>query len=173
MQNKDEAELIAQVLSGDHDAYATLVNRYKNAVYHYCFAIILNEDAAEDIAQDTFIAAFYNLGRYNSQFRLSTWLFKIGTNKALNYIKRHGREIAAEDVAAQVVSTHRGPDRYAEDVELSEAVQRLEPKYRTVVSLYYWQGLSYREIAHIMDAPEGSVKGWMSRAKSQLRKELS
>jgi RNA polymerase sigma factor (sigma-70 family) len=57
--------------------------------------------------------------------------------------------------------------------ELRRAVQHLEPKYQAVISLYYWQGLSYHDIADVLGAPLGSVKVWMSRAKSQLRKELA
>jgi RNA polymerase sigma-70 factor (ECF subfamily) len=174
MQNEDEAELIAQSMHGDHDAYGELVDRYKNALYHHCFAIVRNEDAAEDIAQDTFITAFYKLTSYNSEYKLSTWLFKIATNKALNYIKKYAREVAADDdLIGRIASHHPSPAEQAEDAELHAAVQRLEPKYRTVVSLYYWQGLSYQDIALMLGVPDGSVKGWMNRAKSQLRKELS
>src|SRR4030088_2815153 len=97
MQNVDEPELIARSISDDTEAYADLVNRYKNAVYHHCFAIVRDEDVAKDIAQETFISAFYNLSRYNQKYRFSTWLFKISTNKCLNYLKRKGKEIAADD----------------------------------------------------------------------------
>jgi RNA polymerase sigma-70 factor (ECF subfamily) len=174
MQNKDEAELIARSLNGDHDAYGILVDRYKSALYHHSFAIVRNEDAAEDIAQDTFITAFYKLKSYNPEYKLSTWLFKIATNKALNYLKKSAREVAADDeLIGQIASRHRGPVQQAEDAELHQAVKQLRPNYRTVVSLYYWQGMSYRDIAQVLGVSDGSVKGWMNRAKTQLRKELS
>jgi RNA polymerase sigma-70 factor (ECF subfamily) len=174
MQNNDEAELIARSIDGDHDAYRVLVDRYKNALYHHSFAILRNEDAAEDIAQETFITAYYKLRSYNPQYRLSTWLFKIATNKALNYIKRAAHETRADDELIASIAAHGpGPQQYAEDQELHAAVHRLASKHRTVISLYYWQGLSYQEIAHVLGAPEGSIKGWMNRAKLELRKELS
>jgi RNA polymerase sigma-70 factor, ECF subfamily len=174
MQHNDEAQLIAQSIDGDHLAYAELVDRYKNALYHHCFAIVRDEDEAEDITQDTFITAYYKLASYDATYRLSTWLFKIATNKALNQLQKRKREITdGEQILDAVASTQRGPADLSEDAELHEHVARLLPNYRTVISLYYWQGKSYAEIAHILDVPEGTVKGWMNRAKSQLRKELA
>lgn len=170
----DEPELIARSLAEDHEAYALLVDRYKNAVYHHCFAIVRDEDVAEDITQETFIAAFYNLDKYNAQFRLATWLFKIGTNKALNYLRHAAKSIAADDeLIATIASAAPNPHQASERAELHDAVDRLRPEYRAAISLYYWQGLSYQEVADVMDSPIGSVKGWVSRAKAQLRKELS
>ena len=131
MLDKDEAELIAHSLNGDHDAYAALVDRYKNALYHHCFAVVRNEDVAEDIAQETFITAYYKLGSYNPQYRLSTWLFKIGTNKAINYLRKYARELTAEDeLIANIASHEPEPSARAQDSELHMAVQKLPPKYR-------------------------------------------
>lgn len=174
MQTVDEAELIARTKQDDHMAYAELVNRYKNAVYHHCFAIVRDEDVAEDIAQNTFITAYYKIHTYNPKFKLATWLFKIATNKALNHLKYARREVAGEDaVIDQAPSSQPTPHKQSELAELREAVSRLRPRYRVAISLYYWQGLSYQEVAVVMDAPLGSVKVWMARAITQLRKELS
>lgn len=174
MQDKDEQALIARSLSDDHHAYGELVERYKNAIYHHCFAIVRNEDVAEDIAQETFITAYYKLNLYNPTYRLSTWLFKIATNKALTWLKRASREVALDDeLVARVASTHPGPDVTAQYSELRLAVAKLQPNHRAVVSLHYWQGLSYQEAAIVLGVPVGSVRGWLFRAKEQLRKELS
>ena len=75
----DEHELIAQSLAKDADAYGQLVDRYKNAIYRHCFALLRDEDAAEDIAQEAFIAGYYKLKMFDSKKRFSTWLFKIAT----------------------------------------------------------------------------------------------
>lgn len=173
VQANDESMLIEQSLSGDHQAYAELVNRYKNAVYHHCFAIVRDEDAAEDLAQEAFIAAYYKLHLYNPTYRFSTWIFKIATNKALTWLKKAGREVAADDeLIASIASSLPRPDRSAEYGELHQAVSKLDAKHQAVVSLYYWQGLSYQEIATVLGVPIGSVRGWMYRAKEELRKEL-
>jgi len=174
MQHKDEPELIASSLDGDQLAYAELIDRYKNALYHHCFVIVHSEEVAKDITQETFIAAYYKLASYNPEYRLGTWLFKIATNKALNYLQKAKREITnSEAIIDSVISTDPTPQARAEDAELHACVERLHPKYRAVISLYYWHGKSYQEIANIVGVPEGTVKGWMHRAKSQLRKDLT
>ena len=173
VQANDEAALIEQSLDGDHQAYAELVDRYKNAVYHHCFTIVRDEDVAEDLAQEAFIAAYYKLRLYDPKYRFSTWIFKIATNKALTWLKKAGREVAADDeLIASIASSLPGPDRSAEYSELHDAVSRLGAQHRAVVSLYYWQGLSYQEIAAVLTVPVGSVRAWMHRAKKELRKEL-
>ena len=173
MQNKDEAELIAQSLDGNHQAYGILVDRYKKAIYYHCFAIVHDEDLAEDIAQDTFISAYYKLKLYKSEYKLSTWLFKIATNKALNALKKSKRNTPVDDAIFETIaSTQPTVVKMSEYNELHEAVDRLETNHRVVISLYYWRGLSYEEIASVMSSPIGSVRGWMHRAKETLRKEL-
>ena len=114
------------------------------------------------------------LKSYKPGYKLSTWLFKIATNKALNVQKKDRHEIPADSILFDtVVSNQAGPVVSTEYGELHEAVGRLEANYRIVISLYYWQGLSYQEIAAVMSSPIGSVRGWMYRAKETLRKELS
>lgn len=170
-----ESDLIDRCRQADTEIYAELVERYKQALYRHCFAMVRDEDVAEDIAQETFITAYYALSKFDAnKAKFSTWLFKIATNKALNWLKREAKHIAADDsLIAQIASQQPEPAEQAIHRELHEAVVRLRPKYRAVVSLYYWQGLAYSDIAAVLGAPEGSVKGWMKRAKQDLRKELA
>ncbi|HSX07136.1 MAG TPA: sigma-70 family RNA polymerase sigma factor [Candidatus Saccharimonadia bacterium] len=173
MQNTDESELIAQSLHGNTEAYGKLVDRYKNAIYHHCFAMIRDEDAAQDMAQETFIAAYYQLKKYNAQYRFSTWLFKISTNRCLNHIRSSAKTITLNDDFDALPTNEPSPHHHAEMHELHELVDHLQPKYRAVISLYYWQGLEYADIATAMDAPINSIRVWLLRAKNELRKELS
>jgi len=129
---------------------------------------------AEDIAQETFIAAYYKLHLFDQQKKFSTWLFKVATNKALNHLKKYSREIHLdEEIFDTFVSTAPSPSRAAVHRELHDAIAALTPKHQAVISLYYWQGLSCKEIASVLGSPEGSVKVWIKRAKNQLRKELA
>ncbi len=170
-----EQELLTRSCAGDANAYATIVDQYKTALYTHCFVLLRDENIAEDIAQETFISAYYALDTFNpSKAKLSTWLFTIATNKALNWLKREARMVAADDrLIASITTTAPGPVESALHQELYAAVARLRPKYRAIISLYYWQGFSYRDIARTISAPEGSVKVWMQRAKHNLRKELA
>lgn len=174
MQNSKEPELIAQSLDGNTLAYAELVDRYKNAVYYHCFAIVRDEATAEDLAQETFLRAYYSLARYNPDYRLSTWLFTIGTNKCLTYLKKARREVKnADEILERIESTAPSPAKNAEYTELHNAVRQLQPNFRAVISLYYWRGLTYNETAQVMGVPINSVRVWLKRAKEQLRKELA
>lgn len=174
MQNNEETELIARSLNGDSQAYAELVDRYKNAVYYHCFAIVRDEDIAEDIAQETFINAYYKLKQYNQNYRLATWLFRISTNHCLSYLRKHRKELPLEQTLVETIATKQPlPHTEALYNELHSAVHRLRPDYRAVISLYYWQGQDYAAIAQIMDAPLNTVRVWLKRAKEELRKELA
>lgn len=173
MHKQDDTELIAQSIDGNHLAYAELINRYRSALYRHCFAIVRDEDVAEDIAQDTFVTAYYKLSTYNASFKLSTWLFKIATNKALNYLKRYAKQQPIHEMEDSIVSELPDPRQQALHAELEAAVNQLPPNYRIAIRLHYWEGLKYYEIAEALTVSEGTVKSWLSRAKKQLRKELS
>lgn len=170
---QNETELIARILDGDDDAYASLIDRYKEGLYRHCFRFTRDEDQAEDIAQEAFIEAFTHLDRYNAKFRFSTWLYKIATNLALMRLRKRRDIRMDEDELDRVLSDLPGVEDLALYRELHEAVDALPLQYRTVVSMHYWQGKSYSEIAVRMGTSTGSVKGWMSRAKKQLKEVLS
>ncbi|HEY5667767.1 MAG TPA: sigma-70 family RNA polymerase sigma factor [Candidatus Saccharimonadales bacterium] len=173
MQNDTQEALIARALGGDSEAYAEIVDRYKNAVYYHCFAIVRDEDVAEDVAQETFINAYYKLKQYNSHYSLATWLFKISTNKCLTYLRDKRKVLHLEEATVEsIVSREPSPHTKAMHAELHDAVQRLRPNYRAVISLYYWHGQDYVSIAEILDAPINSVRVWLKRAKEELKKEL-
>ncbi len=170
---QDETELIARSMNGDETAFELLVNRYKEGLYRHCFKILRDEDEAEEIALDAFVEAFVHLDRYNPQFRFSTWLYKIGTNLALMRLRKRRDVRMDEDELDRVMSDLPGAIELALYRELHEAVDALPLRYRTVVSMHYWQGKSYREIASHLGTTEGSIKGWMHRAKQQLKEVLS
>lgn len=170
----DDNELIAQSLQGSHEAYGELVARYKDALYRHCFAILQDEDMAEDIAQETFVTAYFKLSHYKHEYKFATWLFKIGTNKALNTIQKSSRVVRVDDdFFAHQKSTLPGPDVQALFSELEQAIGFLRPKHQLVIRLHYWEGMKYTDIADVMSVSEGTVKSLLHRAKSQLRKELS
>lgn len=174
MKQNDDARLISQSLDDNHEAYRQLVDRYKDALYRHSFRIVHDEDTATDIAQDTFVTAYYKLSSYNPEYAFGTWLFKIATNKALSELKKQTRHSQLDDYKlSNLISQHAGPKDMAEKSEVRAAVEKLPTNYRTAISLHYWEGLSQHDVAFVMKVPIGSVKGWLSRAKVLLRKELS
>ncbi len=169
-----EQELIAQSVAKDTISYGELVERYKQSIYRCCYAITRDEDAAEDVAQDTFIAAYYKLSTFDQSRKFSTWLLAIATNKSLNHIRRMKHQTQLEpDMVETIRSPHHGPADQALHVEVREAVGRLSPNYRAVVHMFYFEGMEYQQIAEVMGIPIGTVKAWLFRAKDILRKELA
>jgi RNA polymerase sigma-70 factor (ECF subfamily) len=170
--NIDEPKLIAYILDGNQEAYATLVDRYKTTTYRHCFYITHDEDTAEDMAQQAFIKAYLNLKKFDpAKASFKTWLFTIATRECLSYLRRQHPLLLEDD--GLLPSNTAPTDQLAKDKELYEAVMRLQPRYRTVVTLYYWHNYPYVDIAKAMDVPVGSVRGWLYRAKQQLKEALS
>jgi RNA polymerase sigma-70 factor, ECF subfamily len=170
---QNESELIAQILDGNENAYGALVDRYKEGLYRHCFKFMRDENEAEDIAHEAFIEAYVHLDRYDPRFRFSTWLYKIATNLALMRLRKRRDIRLDEDELDRIVSDLPGAEDLAFYREIRDAVDALPLQYRTVVSMHYWQGKSYSEIATHMGTSVGSIKGWMSRAKKQLKEVLS
>lgn len=174
MQEHNDTELIALSIDGNHAAYAELVDRYKNALYRHCFAIVRDEDEAEDIAQEAFVTAYYKLQTFDPTYKFATWLFKIATNKAMTWLKKSSREPnASDEMVGRLISALPSAEQEFQRREVERAVDTLKPKYRVVVRLYYWEGMKYSEIATVLAVSEGTIKSWLSRAKTQLKKELS
>jgi RNA polymerase sigma-70 factor (ECF subfamily) len=150
-----------------------LVNRDKTGLYRHCFKLMRDENDAEEVALDAFVEAFVHMDRYDARFRFSTWLYKIATNLALMRLRKRRNVRLDEDELDRIVSDLPGAENLALYRELHQAVDDLPGNYRTVVSMHYWQGKSYSEIASHMGTSVGSIKGWMYRAKQQLREVLS
>lgn len=160
-------------MDGDEHAYALIIDRYKEGLYHHCFRFVRDEDEAEDIAHEAFIEAYVHIDQYNPQYRFSTWLYKIATNLALMRLRKRREVRLDDDELDRILSDLPGAEDLALYRELHEAVDELPQNYRTVVAMHYWQGKSYSEIALHMGTSVGSIKGWMSRARKQLKEVLS
>lgn len=168
----DEYELITQSLAQNANAYGELVDRYKKAIYYHCFVLLHDEDKAEDIAQETFITAYYKLTSYDRSRKFSTWLFKIATNKCLNEMKHSKRTLNVDDEYFDTQHSHEQLLRADDTQDVHTAISKLRPEYQTIVKLYYFQGSSYEDISETTGKPIGTIKAWMNRAKRELRKEL-
>lgn len=170
----DETELIARIISGSTEDYRALVDRYKQPLYRHCFYIMREEEDAEDMAQEAFVRAYAQLKKYDAdKAAFKTWLFAIATHLCLGQLrKRRALPLELEDEDF-LVSSLPTPSEDARNQEIHEAVLRLKPQYRTVIALHYWHGYSYEKIAMYMDAPIGSVRGWLHRAKKELKEALS
>ena len=171
----NETKVIHKVQAGNVDAYESLVARYHVGLIIHCERLVGDRDDAEDMAQEAFIKAFNNLAEFDtSKGRFSTWLYKIATNVALDFLRKRKHIMPAEDVDALVEQA--APDYELEETkrQLRSVVKALEPPtHRQVIEAYYWRGESYQQIATNLGIPINTVRTWLRRAKQQLRSDLS
>ena len=166
-----EEQTITLVKNGEPGAYRALVERYQTGLIIHCENIVRDRATAEDIAQDAFVKAYYSLSEYSTdKGAFATWLYAIANNRAKDYLRKHRRQAELpEDFDPP--SEEPLPQGTIRDIRT--AITRLQPpEYATVVKAYYWEGKSYQEIADELSVPSGTIGTWLTRAKTQLRKEL-
>src|SRR5581483_4871673 len=165
--------LIERTLQGELAAFELLVERHRDIVFRVA-ARIVGPDDAEDVSQDVFLRAFHRLRQYRGTASFRTWLLQIAQNTALNALAWTRRR-PAEPVGESPEMADRDPVRQpATDLERRERQERLElklrglrPEYRSLLVLRDLEGLSYSEIADVLDMPMGSVKGRLHRAREE------
>ncbi len=165
-----EGALVARAKRGDHSAFEALVRRYQDRVVNLARRIVSDPDAAQDVAQETFIKAYQHLPRFRGSAKFSTWLYRIAVNEARGHLRahrrrqarweKHGRWEAAEPLVAP--AEQAGP--------LVRLLVELPEKQRIALALFYLQELSVAEIAQAAGAPAGTVKAWLSRGRERLRR---
>lgn len=164
-----EQDALARVLAGDQDAYASIVQQYRGHVFALALPIVKNRSDAEDVAQETFVRAYQKLATYHGG-SLKSWLGQIAVNCAIDHWRKVQRrptaplEWAEKVPSPQSVSTE---DR----MTLQQLLTRLPTQQREAVELYYYQDLSYQEIAERLQVAERTVESTLYRARSFLRLE--
>ena len=180
---KHDFKLIrAAVDHGDEKAYAELMQIYKKPVYHVVLKMVRNQDDAEDLTIEAFAKAFRNLHKFNPEYAFSTWLFRIATNNCIDFIRKNKIKTMSIDSAIKVDNGDEitidfrdndlNPAEHAvrnQKIEIMRhVVSRLPDKYQRLVSLRYFDELSYEEIATELKAPLGTVKAQLHRARELL-----
>jgi RNA polymerase sigma-70 factor, ECF subfamily len=176
---------IKQVIKGDQDAFAEIVEIYSNSIYQLGYRMLGNRHEAEDIAQEAFIRAYVNIKSFNQDLKFSTWLFRIATNLCIDRIRKKkpdyylDAEVSGTDgltMYSQLASNSPLPEQELESLELQDSVQKeilkLPEKYRSVIVLKYIEELSLNEISEILDLPLGTVKTRIHRGREALRQQL-
>jgi RNA polymerase sigma-70 factor (ECF subfamily) len=171
----DDFQTIRRVLAGDIDSFRLLVERHQGALFSLVSNLVRDVTDRDDIAQETFLAAYLHLGSYDPQRgKFSTWLLTIARNKCFNAMKER-RPLAMEPLPPKV--DRRSPaDRLLETelaIQFDRALAALPFEQKTAFILSEIEGLSHDEICQIEEVPLGTVKSRISRAKEKLRSFLS
>ena len=183
-----DEELIRLVQRGSREAFSQLMSRYSSRIMNFVFQIVHDREAAEDLAQETFVRVYLNAHRYRDVARFSTWIFTIAANLAKNEVRNRSRRptlplaeevgLSSDEGLVSVVLEDGGlqPDEETEAGELRRDVARaidvLPPKYREVFVLREVEGFSYHEIADMAGLPKGTVKSRINRARLRFREEI-
>ena len=185
-----DQQLVALVLRGNTAAFGQIVHRTQGLVTQMVFKMIRHPADRPDVAQEVYLKVFKNLAGFKFQAKLSTWVGQIAYNTCLHYLEK--KQLVLVDLSEQKpdgsseegrsppVALVAGPDYdpetalFDKDLAsiLSIAIEQLSPLYRTLISLYHQQEMSYEEIAQITSLPDGTVKNYLFRARKMLKQYL-
>lgn len=175
-----DVELIAKAVRGREDGFEELVRRYQRPITGYVFRMLGNYESALDVSQEVFIKVYNSLERYSSEYKFSTWLYRIAHNAAIDHMRRNSvnqqsleTENADGAYQLQIESPNPSPEQDHERsewrTEIDAVVKRLPGAYRELILLRHSQDLSYDEIADVTGLPLGTVKNRLFRAREMMR----
>ncbi len=163
-----DSTLVARFRSGDDAAFDALVGRHEEYVYNICLGILSSADDAEDAAQETFMAAYRALKKFRGDSKVSTWLYRIAVRECLDISRRRKHNASLDDITAEP-AVDDGSEERAEQELVRAALAQLPPHYRTALTLRYFSGLSYEEIAEVTGSTAGRVKMMLHRARKAFQ----
>lgn len=175
-----DVDLVAKAIGGREDGFEELVRRYQRPITGYVFRMLGDYDASLDVTQEVFIKVYNSLARYSSEYKFSTWLYRIAHNAAIDHMRRN-------QINPQSLETENGDGTYQLQIEcpkpspeqdrersewraeIDSVVKCLPAAYRELIVLRHSQDLSYDEIAEVTGLPLGTVKNRLFRAREMMR----
>jgi RNA polymerase sigma-70 factor (ECF subfamily) len=178
----DQADLLARVRTGDHQAFAQLYSIHKKHVYSLCLRMVGSVEEAEDLTQEAFLQVHRKIDTFRAESALSTWVHRLTINVVLMHLRKKGLQLNSLDEMMEAGSDQRpGRSFGARDLTLSGAIDRLTLErairdlpagYRLVFVLHDIEGFDHNEIASILDCSIGNSKSQLHKARFKLRKFL-
>ncbi len=178
-----DRDLVANAVAGHEGGFEELVRRYQRPISAYVYRMVGDYDAALDLTQEIFIKVYGSLARYRSEFKFSTWIYKIAHNCAVDHLRRHnGREQSltrsSEGDCYELPLESRRPspeqesERKERKLEIEGVVRALPAAYRELIVLRHSQDLTYEEIVEVTGLPLGTVKNRLFRAREMMRQQF-
>ncbi len=178
---QEEAHFVSASKKGDHDAFAQLVQHHQRRVFNLVFRMLQQYEEANEVTQETFLAAWQGLPAFRGEARFSTWLYRIAYNCALKQLEQRKRDraIQLEVQAEQIVASTGREQRVDAELEararqalVHEHLANLPAKYRIVLVLRHLQDMTYEEMAEILTMPIGTIKTHLFRARNLLKERI-
>ena len=171
---------VQQILEGNLQVYSVLIDRYKHMVFTLAKKMLKNKEDAEEVAQDAFLKAYKGLSNFKGESKFSTWLYRITYHRSLDYIKKNQRRLPTNDIPIEDVRSlavvEEGLDALEQKErrqQIKEAIEILPGDDSVLLTLHYFQELSIKEIAQILDKTEGAIKVNLHRSRKRLAKILA
>ncbi len=168
-----DVDLIRDVLAGRVERFEILVRRYQRLVATAALRMGTPRDEVEDVTSEVFYKVYKSLGRYRPEHALSTWLYRIAINAALDKKRSTRHESRMEELSPSLADGRPSLESQATDLErsrlLQEALERIPGHYRSPLVLAHLEGMPLEEIARVLDLPEGTVKSRLFRARAMLK----
>jgi RNA polymerase sigma-70 factor (ECF subfamily) len=178
--HSDDAEAVAKARGGDQDAFRVLVERHSRTIYRLAYRMTGKPEDAEDVVQETMIRAYRQLGRFEARSNFATWLYRIGFNCAIDYMRaRPQRESTETDEKLEAMAkSTKGPSMddlvFAGEIgeRVQEALGGLSPQERAAFLMRHYHGCSIEEICSTLDLKSNAAKHSIFRAVRKMRSAL-
>ena len=171
----DDQHYINLIINGDTNAFALLVDRYKDLVYTLTLRMLKNREEAEEVSQDTFIKAYKSMGRFKGDSKFSTWIYRIAYNTSLDRLKKnrkHFNDVAIDEFTEHQVKTMDNALSQLENEERNQAIQKclaqLPSDDAFILTLYYFEDQSLDEISKVIGLTPNNVKVKLFRSRKKL-----
>ena len=170
----DDGELVKQTLMGSSDAFARLVDRYRDAVCAVAYSHLGDFDDVQDAAQDTFVQAYRQLAQLREPAKFGPWLRRITANVCMGMLRRSDRSLASLEAAPEIACPSRAGDPHEATANLAvrDALSRLPENARSTLTLFHIDGYSHSEIADFLEVPVNTVRSRLRSARKKLSKEM-
>ncbi|HZO54766.1 MAG TPA: RNA polymerase sigma factor [Bryobacteraceae bacterium] len=180
-----DSELMLRVRAGDQASFSLLLERHRSPVIHFLYRMVQNQPVAEELAQEVFLRVYRSRETYEPTAKFTTWLFRIATHLALNWIRDNRNTRQQESLDEEIVDgaarqvSDRRPSveqcmvREARMAEIRQAIESLPAKQRAAVLMHKYEELEYSQIARILECSESAVKSLLFRAYETLRLRLA
>ncbi len=181
-------ELIELILTGNQEAFRTIVEQYEGKVFRTCMGFVHDKEDAEELTQDVFVSLYQNLDRFKGNSSFSTWVYRIAVNSSLNHLRKNRRLKfiqRLENIFGAEMRNERNSEmnlvEYPEKIlldnernrQLYAAIDSLPKNQHIAFTLSKYEEMSQREISKVMGITEGAVEALLQRAKANLQKKLS
>jgi RNA polymerase sigma-70 factor (ECF subfamily) len=175
MSALDDQHYIDLIIQGETNAFAVLVDRYKNMIYTLALKMIKNREEAEEVAQDTFIKAYNSLSKFKGDSKFSTWIYKVAYNTCLDRLKKNKKEddtISIDEFSSHLLKTMDNALSALEEKERKQAIQNclnlLQREENFLLTLFYFEDQSLEEIGKVMSITANNVKVKLFRSRQKL-----